>query len=589
MASFSSATNSCHCYSSLTSCQISCALYLNLQLPLPLKIPNASETSIRLVCIKAGSENDTLECSMFTASLAEKSRFTALSYVWGDATTRHPILVNGCTISIAGNLHSALKHLRSPTSHIVLWADAICIDQTNLAERGHQVEQMPKVYGAAEEVVAWLGEADDNSDAAMDYIATCGSRKNKIAKKSDATRLTFEIQAALNKLWSRAYWTRAWVVQELASARRSRKRCTFRCGNWTVSYNVLRNFMTSFLRNVLFTGSDAVLKPKRMLTLSSSASHMPFLEVLWESALLQSTDPRDRIYGIRGISPQFYRDTIKADYSLEFPRLCSKFMTHHIKKERSLNILCCFAKFPSPSRYPSWSCDLRNRTSGISPFAYWASGERSAAASIINGILHAKGIRISVVENMSGPYHIPPLCPPSGIYPCLFTSPLALNDMKNIAKTALQSRYPEENEDIREDRFWHMVAGGQHNSWGAGGSQFQAPCQEVWSRCSLPEISAFGVTWEARRNFECIFEPMLDRCFFTTVDHHIGLGPPDLQIGDVVCVLYGCSLCIILRHIDAGYNFVGAAYVDGAMSGEYVRAEGSEGSEGPREMKFSIR
>lgn len=63
----------------------------------------------------------------------------------------------------------------------------------------------------------------------------------------------------------------------------------------------------------------------------------------------------------------------------------------------------------------------------------------------------------------------------------------------------------------------------------------------------------------------------MNRCFFTTVDNHIGLGPPDLRAGDVVCVIYGCSLCTILRGIGSVYKFVGLAYIDGAMSRVFRR------------------
>jgi hypothetical protein len=35
--------------------------------------------------------------------------------------------------------------------------DAICIDQQNVKERNHQVQQMSAIYSTATEVIAWLG------------------------------------------------------------------------------------------------------------------------------------------------------------------------------------------------------------------------------------------------------------------------------------------------------------------------------------------------------------------------------------------------------------------------------------------------
>jgi hypothetical protein len=37
------------------------------------------------------------------------------------------------------------------------WADQICIDQTNVAERGHPVGLMGSIYGHAERVFAYVG------------------------------------------------------------------------------------------------------------------------------------------------------------------------------------------------------------------------------------------------------------------------------------------------------------------------------------------------------------------------------------------------------------------------------------------------
>lgn len=77
-------------------------------------------------------------------------------------------------------------HLRRPDSHLVLWFDAICIDQTNFEERGYQVQQMPKIYGAANEVIAWLGEARDDSDLAMDYIAVHSNIKKRLPRTMES-------------------------------------------------------------------------------------------------------------------------------------------------------------------------------------------------------------------------------------------------------------------------------------------------------------------------------------------------------------------------------------------------------------------
>jgi hypothetical protein len=40
----------------------------------------------------------------------------------------------------------------------LLWVDTICIEQQNARERAQQVSMMGWIYGAAEEVIVWLGK-----------------------------------------------------------------------------------------------------------------------------------------------------------------------------------------------------------------------------------------------------------------------------------------------------------------------------------------------------------------------------------------------------------------------------------------------
>ena len=50
------------------------------------------------------------------------------------------------------------------------WIDSICIDQSNLQERAHQVQLMQLIYRQAEQVIVWLGKPSNDSDLAIDFI-----------------------------------------------------------------------------------------------------------------------------------------------------------------------------------------------------------------------------------------------------------------------------------------------------------------------------------------------------------------------------------------------------------------------------------
>lgn len=84
----------------------------------------------------------------------------------------------GGTIDVRKNLWEFIRQLSSTISEPKLfWIDAICISQSNVHERNHQVNLMKQIYVRASEVYIWLGWEADNSDLAMDYIAKKGTRK----------------------------------------------------------------------------------------------------------------------------------------------------------------------------------------------------------------------------------------------------------------------------------------------------------------------------------------------------------------------------------------------------------------------------
>jgi len=61
-----------------------------------------------------------------------------------------------------------------------------------------------------------------------------------------------------------------------------------------------------------------------------------------------------------------------------------------------------------------------------------------------------------------------------------------------------------------------------------------------------------------------------NRRFFVTDNNYIGLAPIKSQVGDEVCVLYGCSVPLVLRNSDNKVTLVGEAYAHGLIDGEAV-------------------
>jgi hypothetical protein len=113
-----------------------------------------------------------IECRLYQAYLggADTVPYDVLSYIWGAMEKTATVTVDRKAFDVTENLYSALQHLRSKDQDRILWADAICINQRDNTERGHQVQQMREIYSQAEEVVIWLGHATNQTNILMDSL-----------------------------------------------------------------------------------------------------------------------------------------------------------------------------------------------------------------------------------------------------------------------------------------------------------------------------------------------------------------------------------------------------------------------------------
>ncbi|KAJ4992032.1 heterokaryon incompatibility protein [Stagonosporopsis vannaccii] len=118
---------------------------------------------IRLIKVLPGTWSEPVRCELFNVLLST-AEYQALSYVWGSRNVSRNIVVNDRTYPATVNLESALRHLREryPVG-IVLWVDALCINQNDTEERMHQVQLMGHIYKMCKKVVVYLGDRLDGA------------------------------------------------------------------------------------------------------------------------------------------------------------------------------------------------------------------------------------------------------------------------------------------------------------------------------------------------------------------------------------------------------------------------------------------
>jgi len=72
----------------------------------------------------------------------------------------------------------------------------------------------------------------------------------------------------------------------------------------------------------------------------------------------------------------------------------------------------------------------------------------------------------------------------------------------------------------------------------------------------------------AKFDYFCAVLKWKGLCFAETQNGYIGLFPPLVTKGDILCILKGCSVPVVLRKTGSQYVHVGTCYVAGLMNGE---------------------
>ncbi|KAK8132387.1 hypothetical protein PG999_000560 [Apiospora kogelbergensis] len=294
----------------------------------PLSAPDA----FRLLVLEPGSSEDSLQCRMFQATHSRRLDYEALSYTWGslDENGQPECFIDGNAVPIRRNLYEALRQLRWRHYERVLWIDALCIDQSNVRERNHQVGRMRDIYSQAETVHVWLGTASETSSIAMAWIDALASRnRNGLGLIGRLTEYSPEncrrSQArrwrALLNLLRRPYWRRVWIVQEIVLAEKLRLQCGGDEARWEGLVKLLENRTenrifepraASKTINMVYESLPARIHKLRCMHQLRGCQLQQLLEATRESLC---TDPRDRLYGLLGLAADIGDGRFEVDYS----------------------------------------------------------------------------------------------------------------------------------------------------------------------------------------------------------------------------------------------------------------------------------
>lgn len=426
----------------------------------PLK---ESRQEIRLLIVhRAENLEDPLYGTIRHAKLST-AVYSALSYVWGqkdydranitidyDAGTLQNISnklsrksrPTTYVHSIGSSLARALRHLRHTYGGIVIWTDALCINQKDDKEKSWQVLLMTQIYINATEVQAWLGPSFDdqmslisNINGAFELANTVWSLAEHIQDTQDIVfesnwlQACFTVASSQNSInqdqsgWSRfatrlrhaalsnpsildglrtlkvlsqnTYFSRMWILQEAGRA----GQLTFHYGLKLISHR--RLLLALSLASSLRSSKEASMLTDQLngfdgrflscLSARTTCTQGRSLrDVLVEAyyslpPLHGATDERDLIYARLGLSNN--PSAIKCDYKLSVADVFTN-ATRFLLLQGFMDTLITFKPYrhqqwQSNEYIPSWAYNWPKK--GLHSFdKFSAAGDTTPRASVVN-------------------------------------------------------------------------------------------------------------------------------------------------------------------------------------------------------------
>jgi hypothetical protein len=639
----------------------------------------------------------------------DQQPYEALSYHWGPGPADKPVYIieqepmtfkldmrkiawlktfvsdydKGRRFYIRPNLDKALRYLRHKTVPIALWVDAICINQSDEeGEKPTQISKMKTTYHQASNVCIWLGDGkNEKEDRTRDFHAAMDFSQ-RIIQLKELEELSQDVTKA--KSWSdlldlmRCTWfSRRWVIQELALAREATVHCADKhipwqefsdaIGLFDLKFDQIRALFRQAKEDQIFRNYesfnkleplgakmlvDAVTNTFRRSVDDTIFEPLSNLETLVSSLpSFESSDPRDTIYALLNISTESQaRDTEvvtppKPDYKRNILQVYTDFLEWVVFSSSSLDIICRpwampertkpgGRKSPTPlTPLPSWIQTIAKSPWGFQDQAFngringdsivGKAGRRRYNASAgkqpavrfggrprvqlslqsprrakagppdptqgdadnalkdcptgnrtLQHRLYVKGLQIAHVEWASGPISggvIPKKCLEKGGWGYNQEGSARVPDTLWRTLVADRTSEGENPPPLYHRAALHCMALTDNNG-NIGTSRLLDRANPMNGK--LPQVVTEylkrmqAVTWN-RKFLEA------DQRTMNGLERLFGLGPPDLENNDIICILFGCSVPCILRSCSCDkdfkhFQFVGEAYIHGRMDGEAI-------------------
>jgi len=332
----------------------------------------------RYLLLEPGRRSDDLVCRLETSLLDEMPAYEAISYVWASTKRRAKVKCDGRRLHITWSLDQVLRRARLQEKVRVLWVDAICINQDNPDERGHQVTLMGPIYQKATRVLICIQRIDRTLFEKLHIAKPTETREAQHAVVvktlvADVSKFIRQKARQINDpesslplshvegqyladvrwnslllLTTQRWFYRAWVVQEAGLAAEAVILWGKEEIPWfdlvrTCFWAITKGKGSATLRRIWLNGLHlavykikhpeevAVFEPKR------SNSALDFSSLLDRARSLDLTDNRDRIYAFLAFNQS--KIVFQPRYDLDYLDAYADFAREYIRNTGELDLL----------------------------------------------------------------------------------------------------------------------------------------------------------------------------------------------------------------------------------------------------------
>ena len=523
------------------------------------------DAHIRLVHLDGGTRNGALSIQVQeNVKLETVSPYEALSYTWGDSKKVCRISCGSECVAITANLAAALRQLRTPDNPRALWIDQVCINQDDVDERNKQVALMRKIYSQAENVVVWLGEDGPDDEMAfrfvpvlLSYLPPLSASHGGVARQGLVAREALPIVGspawiALSRIFSRPYFRRSWIIQEVALARDA----VVQCGPHVIDWDLLAtasSYQMGQLASDAENAHDAVAAIMGFHRNDHGRGNN-IVDALFMSYRFNCTDPRDKVFAMLGLAQA---PVLQPAYSARVEDVYLHTTQSLILDFGNLDILCCVSHPKHIATLPSWVPDWQaqvavKRKLGQSTVRAPDAPRQQVRYSDNSRTLTVEGwyvASIAIVANV-------------------FTrdeSGLLVGWNEFIEETV-----PPDGRSSTEHYRRTLLAGERlpgitsdeelHSAYKAWQNLLTRRLEGYKPLTNLPDENEKGSEFDRAMTETCV-----GRRLFATAQHSLGLAPSEARAGDVVCFLGNSSTPFVLRPRGSYFEFVGESYVHGVV------------------------